>query len=194
MSTKHDTTPDRPFNPCDCGCGQGAGYYTQTNAAAGAIKGAPCAFKQGHRLPLEDRAPERFWAKVDTSGGPDACWPWTGATADGYGRLRVNGTNTRAHHFALVRHICHNRLCCNPYHLLTGTHRDNMRDKREAGRASGQTLLDADLPSVLDAYEAGVSPRDIARSFDTGVKLTAAACDWYQRLVDAGVTPPLRPK
>lgn len=21
---------------------------------------------------------ERFWEKVDRSGGPDACWPWTG--------------------------------------------------------------------------------------------------------------------
>lgn len=23
---------------------------------------------------------ERFWSKVDTSGGPDACWEWQGGT------------------------------------------------------------------------------------------------------------------
>jgi hypothetical protein len=32
---------------------------------------------------------ERYWSKVDKSGGPDACWPWTaGRSAGGYGILR----------------------------------------------------------------------------------------------------------
>lgn len=30
------------------------------------------------RWPVQSLA-DRFWAKVDRSGGPDACWPWLGA-------------------------------------------------------------------------------------------------------------------
>src|SRR5438874_974236 len=34
-------------------------------------------------IPLKDG----FWSKVDKSGGPDACWPWTGCiNAWGYGK------------------------------------------------------------------------------------------------------------
>lgn len=35
----------------------------------------------------------RFWAKVDTSGGPTACWPWMASTKgkSGYGQFNVGG-------------------------------------------------------------------------------------------------------
>lgn len=46
--------------------------------------------------------PDRFWAKVDRTGGPDACWPWLGARNQaehvtksgrrfkgGHGRVRI---------------------------------------------------------------------------------------------------------
>lgn len=33
---------------------------------------------------------ERFWSQVDSSSGPDGCWPWLGACdQDGYGQYRV---------------------------------------------------------------------------------------------------------
>lgn len=83
----------------------------------------------------------RFWSRVDSSGGPDACWPWQGELNDnGYGRLRFGGKMEVAHRVAYelthgaipaVRFVCHscdNPPCCNPAHLWVGTAIDNLRD------------------------------------------------------------------
>jgi hypothetical protein len=103
---------------------------------------------------------ERFWSKVDTSGGPEACWPWTAGLIKGYGAFKVHGRMHKAHRFVyslcvgqlpeydrenavsaiIVRHLCHNTRCCNPLHLATGTHADNKQDCVDAGRqARGAT-------------------------------------------------------
>lgn len=94
------------------------------------------------------RKVKEFLAKIDTSGGADACWPWTGArNACGYGSLNRQGKTLSAHRVAYERsfgiipdglhvlHRCDNPPCCNPDHLYAGTHADNMRDKSERGRA-----------------------------------------------------------
>lgn len=95
-----------------------------------------------------------FWEKVDDSGGPDACWPWTAACyPDDYGMLgirRPNGgrTTMRAHVMALILatgedangrfglHSCDNPPCCNAAHLRWGTQKQNIADMdaRERGR------------------------------------------------------------
>ncbi|MBS1019556.1 HNH endonuclease [Gluconobacter cerinus] len=92
---------------------------------------------------------ERFHSKVNTTGGPNACWPWTGTVAktdkDGnalYGRFKTNGQNIRAHRLAYmlakgaipdgmeIRHLCiHQPMCCNPAHLKIGTPQENKADK-----------------------------------------------------------------
>jgi hypothetical protein len=111
---------------------------------------------------------ERFWAKVDMSGGPDACWPYTGAaTKDGYGVFRVDSNGTvYAHRFAYANQvgpipegmdICHDahgklcttRRCCNWTHLAPGTHPENARqvgrrEKRWGGE--GSTLTEGRWP------------------------------------------------
>jgi hypothetical protein len=95
---------------------------------------------------------ERLARKTDRSGGPDACWPFTGCISVnrgsglGYGQLRVgskvDGTRrlVKAHRLALILktgedrpledacHSCDNTVCCNPAHLSWGTHRANMAD------------------------------------------------------------------
>ena len=95
---------------------------------------------------------QRFWFKVDRSGGPRACWPWlAGLDTYGYGAFRL-GARTEgsigAHRLAwlltyqgpilpgaVFRHfVCDNPPCCNPAHVYPGTHQDNMRDMVAAGR------------------------------------------------------------
>ena len=87
-----------------------------------------------------------FWSHVDIRGD-DECWPWLiGTDPDGYGRSKHVGEQ-RAHRVAyrlacgpipegeIVRHSCDNPPCCNPRHLLTGTHADNAKDKVDRGRS-----------------------------------------------------------
>lgn len=109
---------------------------------------------------MDDRSRRRprnlaqlFWPNVQF-GREDECWPWRGHCNDyGYGTITtpVDGKNQiiRAHRVAfvlwrgidledidgfLVRHTCDNPPCCNPRHLLLGSHQDNSDDKVSRGR------------------------------------------------------------
>ena len=90
---------------------------------------------------------ERFWAKVDRSGGPDACWPWTGGCfPDGYGNFWLEGKNVGSHVFAfelangyrppMTCHSCDNPPCCNETHLFAGTCKSNFDDMYAKGRGN----------------------------------------------------------
>lgn len=44
---------------------------------------------------------QRFRDKVDTSGGPEACWPWRGGKdKGGYGRMKLRHKLIKAHRLA----------------------------------------------------------------------------------------------
>lgn len=93
-----------------------------------------------------DVCDQYFWSFVDI-GEPDACWEWKGNryTKPGFDYGRLFGE--KAHRLAyelhtgqspegmFVLHSCDNPPCCNPAHLHLGTPGDNMREKRERGRA-----------------------------------------------------------
>lgn len=99
---------------------------------------------------------ERFAAKVDRSGGPDACHPWTAAASGGYGVIGDEngraGKNLRANRLAWTLangpipeglHVCHhcdNPPCCNPAHLFVGTRSDNLSDAARKGRLAGRRV------------------------------------------------------
>lgn len=96
---------------------------------------------------------ERFWAKVDKSRGPEACWIWTASTSGGYGRLGSSKFETVLAHRRswelergpipedmCVLHNCpdgDNPLCVNPKHLWLGTRDDNNADRDKKGRNGG---------------------------------------------------------
>lgn len=74
--------------------------------------------------------------RVSKSG----CWEWLKSTnSAGYGQITINKKYWLAHRYALscvtevkpsdvVRHLCHNPKCCNPEHLVVGSHKDNYND------------------------------------------------------------------
>lgn len=104
---------------------------------------------------------ERFWSKVDKSGGPDACWLWIGGTNEaGYGQFWAHRSNAEpgerqrrfpAHRWLLgylrgndliggasgiedACHRCDNPPCVNPAHLYVGTRKQNIGEAVERSR------------------------------------------------------------
>lgn len=135
---------------------------------------------------------EQFWSKVDRSGGPDACWPWTGARASGgYGQMslepRRGSPKVGAHRFALIAvghiipsgalvcHHCDSPPCCNPAHLFVGTQFDNMRDMVAKGRQvnpvfrgemnSSAKITENDARLIRALRRNGLPYKDIAARF-----------------------------
>ena len=80
---------------------------------------------------------------VDKNG----CWIWQkSCNSAGYGQLTENKVYWLAHRYAyaclnpeikstdVIRHQCHTSKCCNPNHLLSGSHQDNWYDSAEIHR------------------------------------------------------------
>lgn len=150
---------------------------------------------------------ERFWAKVDRSGGREACWPWRASRkAKGYGSFRLNGVVVQASRAAYefthgplpagmqALHRCDNPPCCNPDHLFPGTNADNVQDKvfkgRQAGGAKtailgerhGMAKLTAeDVREIRRMVAAGALQREAAARFgirDNTVSKIVARKSW----------------
>jgi hypothetical protein len=137
---------------------------------------------------------ERFWKHVDRSGGPDACWPWTGATTPGgygvFGMGGAGGKQTTAHRVALelsegcplaaderACHTCDFPPCCNPQHLFRGTQAENLADASRKGRLVGNhgmfqgernhsaKLTEQDVREIRRRAAMGERQDDIAADF-----------------------------
>lgn len=120
----------------------------------------------GGGLPKYMTVEDRVTANTDRSGGPEACWPWTGnLDSDGYGFHHIKDTPSRlAHRLAAilaygpiaddleVDHVCHSmsdcpggrtcphRRCVNPAHLEPVTAQINtLRGRGPAGLNARKT-------------------------------------------------------
>ena len=129
---------------------------------------------------------KEFWQKVHRSKDEDACWEWQRCCNDsGYGIIRVNGRNERAHRVAFVLthgpipdgkhilHSCHNPPCCNPKHLKIGTDLDNFKDRIDCGTAVPPPIhIGSANPSarlteseVIEIRASGLSVTDLATKY-----------------------------
>lgn len=85
------------------------------------------------------------------------CHEWQkGRTSNGYGITSYLGKHVRAHilaceikyerhklHNEVTRHLCHNKLCCNPNHLKFGTRSENAIDYVKNG--SKNSIINEDI-------------------------------------------------
>lgn len=143
---------------------------------------------------------------LDKSGGPDACWPWTGARySNGYGMIsiKINGrwVPRGAHRVALelrdgplppgqlALHRCDNRPCANERHLFAGTQAENLQDMATKGRRRPRApdgMLGVDNPNakltpakvraMRTAWSRGARQVDLAKRYGVTQSVVSSAC------------------
>jgi hypothetical protein len=111
------------------------------------------------------------------------CWLWTGyRRADGYGSIH-SGKKIRAHRAVYeafrgpvaseleLLHTCDNPACCNPDHLVPGTHAENMRDMANKFRSTkGESnpkakLTAAQVEEIRRKHNSGIPQKSLAAEY-----------------------------
>jgi hypothetical protein len=143
------------------------------------------SYKDSFVKPLKGvSAEERFY--YYTSPEPNSgCWLWIGCSEKGgYGFLRVNGKNIRAHRFSYELHVgpiksglyvchkCDNPCCVNPEHLFLGTNSENQIDcSRKNRRWKTQKLTLEQVKEIKRLAELGERTKDLAQKYGVSVPL-----------------------
>lgn len=134
---------------CSCGCGQTASICDRTARKSGLRFGQPRRYVRGHQC--------RLTGPIIAVDPVSNCWVWLRTrVAGGYGTLRHHGRVVYAHRHAWeaangaipagleLHHLCWQRACVNPAHLVAITksdhaklhaaHRNAEGEKANAGR------------------------------------------------------------
>lgn len=137
---------------------------------------------------------ERFWNKVNKNGPlilDTPCWEWTAyCCSKGYGIFRMNGAIRKAHRVSYmlcnptsafyavddILHACDNRKCVNPAHLFEGSHKDNMKDMANKGRAKTKKGEEHKLHKLTEKQvsfirDSNCSLRELAKIFNVSKTL-----------------------
>ena len=197
------------------------GLVAQAEAVAAKVASGEISAKDGAELgrrqavEAADLAPvvRRFEARIDRSGGADACHPWKGhIDRNGYGIAWLPGIGMRrSSRFALelrlgrqlasgevTRHAdgCKTRACCNPDHLNPGTQADNIADRdrlgaTQKGERHWKARLSADdVLTIRRRCAAGETRKAVADDFGVGARCVShivLGTNW--RHVTAEVSP-----
>jgi hypothetical protein len=130
---------------------------------------------------------ESFWKNVDIKS-EDECWEWKKCkNKDGYGVFGYQGKTNLAHRLSYafthnvsvggldeIRHTCDNPGCCNPSHLINGTHLENLQDMKMKGRiAKGEQsgnakLTEKEVLEIRKRYTNGERQKILATDYGVG--------------------------
>jgi hypothetical protein len=128
------------------------------------------ARKHGFEVPIYKPydlvAKKDFWSFVDVKS-VNECWNWIGKVNYwGYGTFYEKGFSYMAHRYAyqsktklniegfIAMHICDNPACCNPNHLVMGTHADNQKDKYKKNRQAKGEMMGSSILTNEQVIEA----------------------------------------
>lgn len=165
---------------CLCDCGE---TVTRQRGALVRLTAISCGCIEHEKSPLQ------LLLKA-ISNVTDQCIaaPMKANVNGGYGALRYQGRNERAHRVAyahanglalpdidgkVIMHTCDNPPCINPRHLVEGTHQDNMSDmfakgRRQAAigeRASKTKLTSEQVLDIRRRCARGESDRKISADY-----------------------------
>ena len=97
---------------------------------------------------------ERLLRRIEKQ--ENGCWIWQGDIKNSYGCIVIANHRRAVHRIAYelwveqpipkglqVQHLCNNRLCCNPAHLVVGTASENARHLIECRRKRALMPLDS---------------------------------------------------
>ena len=145
---------------------------------------------------MRTRLENRFWSKVDI-GSKDECWEWT-ASAQRYGKFWLAGTTELAHRVAymldhdleslddipgdVLKHTCHETLCCNPLHLQPGSQKGNIIESFTDDGGNGEArFVDSEIREIKRLAGSGRTQREIADMFGVSVEMISGILrgDYY---------------